>query len=81
MRCDDMYDKYSCAGLARLSLRQTCDKCEILINKYENLKDHLDESIMKKIGKFLNKYEEMKETITKDIKLVLYNNRKENLNI
>ena len=57
---DDMYD----------------DKCEILVNKYENLKDHLDETIMNKFSKFLNKYELMKENVIKDIKLVLYNNRK-----
>ena len=56
---DDMYD----------------DKCEILINKYEDLKDHLDDTIMNKFNKFLNKYEEMKNNVTKDIKLVLYNNR------
>ena len=57
---DDMYD----------------DKCEILVNKYEDLKDHLDESIMNKFSKFLNKYELMKDNVIKDIKLVLYNNRK-----
>ena len=56
---DDMYD----------------DKCEILVNKYEDLKDHLDESIMNKFSKFLNKYELMKDNVIKDIKLVLYNNR------
>ena len=58
---DDMYD----------------DKCDILVNKYENLKDHLDEKTMNKFNKFLNKYEDenIKKNITKNIKLMLYNNR------
>ena len=58
---DDMYD----------------DKCDILVSKYENLKDHLDEKTMNKFTKFLNKYEdeEIKKNITKNIKLMLYNNR------
>ena len=58
---DDMYD----------------DKCDILVSKYENLKDHLDEKTMNKFTKFLNKYEDedIKKNITKNIKLMLYNNR------
>ena len=58
---DDMYD----------------DKCDILVSKYENLKDHLDEKTMTKFTKFLNKYEDedIKKNITKNIKLMLYNNR------
>ena len=52
------------------------DKCGILMNKYEVLKEHLDEKVMTKFTRFIDKHEEIKNNVSEDIKLILYNNKK-----
>jgi hypothetical protein len=53
------------------------NNCEYLIEKFEDLKDKLDESILKKFMKFIGKYEqnEFENNSINGIRYILYNNR------
>jgi uncharacterized C2H2 Zn-finger protein len=58
---DDIYDK----------------KCIILLEKYEDLKDILNDQTIKNFNHFIEKYDSdsMKENVSNRIELLLYNNR------
>ncbi|AYV75340.1 MAG: hypothetical protein Terrestrivirus1_214 [Terrestrivirus sp.] len=68
----------------KLMNRENClqdmydDKCDYLVEKFEQSEGKLDESILKRFGNFLSRKDDDKiiEQTKKEIKLVLYNNRK-----
>jgi hypothetical protein len=53
------------------------NNCDYLIDKFEDLKDKLDESTLRKFNKFINKYENdiMINNTTERIRYILYNKR------
>jgi len=68
----------------KLMNRENClqdlydDKCDYLVEKFEELQGKLDESTLKRFGNFLSRKDEDKiiEQTKREIKLILYNNRK-----
>ena len=68
----------------KLMNRENClqdmydDKCDYLVEKFEQLEGKLDESTLKRFGNFLSRKDDDKiiEQTKREIKLILYNNRK-----
>ena len=74
------YDGIDWKLMARDSVLQDLyeDKSDYLVEKFEELQCKLDESTLKRFGNFLSRKDEDKiiEQTKKEIKLILYNNRK-----
>jgi len=68
----------------KLMNRENClqdiydEKCDYLVEKFEQLEGKLDESTLKRFGNFLSRKDDDKiiEQTKREIKLILYNNRK-----